>query len=162
MIKFIYFQHHEAVGMSCFAAPRSPPAPPSALCGTAERVSAVRAGGASRTFCGAREGARGRGAQGAVAYPADSHAPARGEPRRGAPPPRDCTHQRSRQVGSAVAAAGSQLARCPLLAHTVRGKGRRGSAGAHGAGAREARACCAAARRSPKMRAQRPLVFCEI
>ena len=111
-------------------------------------------------------GARGDGANraraGAVDLPADPHAHARGEPRRGAPPPRDCTHQRSRQVGSAVAAAGSQLARCPLLAHTVRGKGRRGSAGAHGAGAREARACCAAARRSPKMRAQRPLVFCEI
>jgi hypothetical protein len=87
MIKFTYFQQYDAVSMSCFAAPRSPPAPPSALCGTAERVSAVRAGGASRTFCGAREGARGRGAQGAVAYPADSHAPARGEPRRGTPPP---------------------------------------------------------------------------
>jgi hypothetical protein len=81
MIKFIYFQHHDAVCMSCFDAPRSPPAQTSALCGTAERVSAVRAGGASRTFCGAREDARGRGAQGAVAYPADSHAPARGEPR---------------------------------------------------------------------------------
>ena len=65
MIKFTCFQQHDAVSMSCFAAPRSPPAPPSALCGTAERVSAVRAGGASRTFCGAREGARGRGAQGA-------------------------------------------------------------------------------------------------
>ena len=119
MIKFTYFQQHDAVSMSCFAAPRSPPAPPSALCGTAERVSAVRAGGASRTFCGAHEGARGRGAQGAVAYPADSHAP--GEPRRGTPPP-----ARVRLRALALAAGGEH--RCGLWQHTSEVPSARGTA----------------------------------
>ena len=94
MIKFIYFQHHDAVGMSCFAAPRSLPAPPSALCGIAERASAVRAGGPRGHFAG-RAKARGDGAHRARWLTRRTRMHPRAESRGEAhprPPACDCAH----------------------------------------------------------------------